>query len=314
MAMNTLYGKRVLLGVTGGIAAYKSAELVRRLRDQGAEVRVVMTMAAGEFITPLTMQALSGHPVNTELLDHDAESGMGHITLARWADVILVAPATANFIAKLAQGLADDLLTTLCLATGVSLLVAPAMNQQMWRNRATQTNRATIEERGIRVLGPATGDQACGETGPGRMIEPEQLIAALHRVFQTSRLAGTHVMVTAGPTREAIDPVRYISNRSSGRMGYAVARAALEAGARVTLVTGPAALAPPERASCIRVTNARQMRDAVFENIRDVDIFIGAGRSRIRKSRRKGIPWPCTWCAIRISWRKSPGCRMARLP
>ena len=276
MVMNTLSNKRVLLGVTGGIAAYKSAELVRRLREQGAEVRVVMTAAACEFITPLTMQALSGNPVNTELLDHRAESAMGHITLARWADVILIAPATANFIARLAQGMADDLLSTLALAADVPLLVAPAMNHQMWLNAATQANTTTITRRGMRILGPAEGDQACGETGPGRMLEPGDLITALQSEFHTSLLSGAQVMVTAGPTREAIDPVRFISNRSSGRMGYAVARAALEAGATVSLISGPVALEVPARVRCVRVITAQQMRDAVLADVHEVDIFIAA--------------------------------------
>ena len=274
--MNTLYNKRVLLGVTGGIAAYKSAELVRRLREQGADVWVVMTPAACEFITPLTMQALSGHPVSLKFLDHDAETAMGHIALARRADVILVAPATANFISRLANGMADDLLTTVCLAAAVPLLVAPAMNQQMWLNEATQANVVTLAGRGVKIIGPAVGEQACGETGPGRMIEPGDLITALQAVFRTGRLTGIHVMVTAGPTREAIDPVRFISNRSSGQMGFAIARAALEAGAVVTLVSGPVAIDPPERARCIRVTTAQQMRDAVLADVSGVDIFIGA--------------------------------------
>lgn len=272
--MSTLSNKRILLGITGGIAAYKSAELVRRLRERGAEVRVVMTSAACEFITPLTMQALSGNPVSTSLLDHNAEAAMGHIQLARWADVILVAPATANFIARLAQGMADDLLSTLCLAADVHLLVAPAMNHQMWNNKATQANAETIMNRGVWILGPATGDQACGETGPGRMLEPDDLVIAVASVFQASPLSGVKVMVSAGPTQEHIDPVRFISNRSSGRMGYAVARSAMEAGAEVTLVSGPVSLAPPERVQCIKVTTAEQMRDAVMSRAVDVNIFI----------------------------------------
>ncbi len=274
--MKTLQNKRILLGVTGGIAAYKSAELVRRLREQGAEVQVVMTRAACEFITPLTMQALSGRPVHTEFLDHDSEAGMGHIELARWSDVILIAPGSANFIAKLTYGMADDLLSTLCLAADVPLLVAPAMNQQMWRNRATQANIETILQREIRILGPAEGDQACGEVGPGRMLEAIQLLHAVEAVFQNSMLAGKHVLVTAGPTREAIDPVRYISNRSSGRMGYAMARAALEAGANVTLVTGPVSLQAPEQVNCVKVNTAKEMRDVVLSNVDDADIFIAA--------------------------------------
>ncbi len=274
--MKSLLNKRVLLGVTGGIAAYKSAELLRRLRDSGAEVQVVMTKSACEFITPLTMQALSGRPVHTELLDHDSEAGMGHIELARWSDVILIAPASANFIAKLAHGMADDLLSTLCLAADVPLLVAPAMNQQMWVNPATRTNIETISQREIAILGPAEGDQACGETGPGRMLEPLQLLTALEAIFQNSTLAGKHVIITAGPTREAIDPVRYISNRSSGKMGYAMATAALEAGANVTLVSGPVALQAPEQVNQINVNTAKEMREAVLGEVDSADIFIAA--------------------------------------
>ena len=274
--MKALFNKRILLGVSGGIAAYKSAELLRRLREHGAEVQVVMTEAACEFITPLTMQALSGRPVHTELLDHRSEAGMGHIELARWSDVILVAPATANFIARLAQGMADDLLSTLCLAADVPLLVAPAMNQQMWRNPATQNNIETILQRKIHVFGPAEGDQACGETGPGRMLEPMQLLHRLEAIFQNTRLVGKHIIVTAGPTQEAIDPVRYISNRSSGKMGYAIARAAQEAGAYVTLVSGPVTLPALERVDCVNVTTAREMRDAVLDHVDNADIFIAA--------------------------------------
>lgn len=283
--MNILSNKRILLGVTGGIAAYKSAELVRRLRELGAQVRVVMSAAACEFITPLTMQALSGNPVHTALLDHNSEAAMSHIELARWADLVLVAPATANFIARLAHGQADDLLSTLCLAADIPLLVAPAMNQQMWRNQATQANVGTITQRGIQLLGPATGDQACGETGPGRMLEPMELVNAASAAFCSGQLSGIHVLVSAGPTREPIDPVRFISNRSSGRMGYALARAALEAGAKVTLVTGPVALPVPERADCITVTTAEQMYTAVMSHIRDVHIFISAAAVADYRSR-----------------------------
>ncbi len=274
--MKTLVNKRILLGLSGGIAAYKSADLVRRLRERGADVRVVMTRGACEFITPLTMQAVSGKPVHLELLDHDSESGMGHIELARWSDVILIAPASANFIARLANGMADDLLTTVCLAADVPLLIAPAMNQQMWLNQATQANIAMLASRGIQILGPAEGDQACGDTGPGRMLEPLQLVEAVGSLFHGDILSGTHIMVTAGPTREAIDPVRYLSNRSSGRMGYALARAALEAGAEVTLVSGPVALQVPEQVRCISVTTAEQMRKVVMTDSDKMDIFIGA--------------------------------------
>lgn len=274
--MGILTNRRIVLGVTGGIAAYKSAELVRRLHDRGVTARVVMTRSAREFITPLTLQALSGQPVHTDLLDPGQEAAMGHIELARWSDAVLVAPASANFLARLAAGLADDLLATLCLAADVPLLVAPAMNQQMWRNAATEANVKILAGRGVRLLGPAEGDQACGEVGPGRMLEPAQLIDALEGVFRTDRLSGVNVLVTAGPTREAIDPVRYISNRSSGRMGYAIARAAQEAGAAVTLVSGPVALTPPERVRCIQVQTARQMHDAVLADAQTAQIFIAA--------------------------------------
>ena len=274
--MGVLANKRVLLGVTGSIAAYKAADLVRQLREQGATVRVVMTRSAQEFITPLTLEALSGHPVRRELLDSGEESAMGHIDLARWSDVVLVAPASANLLARLAHGLADDLLATLCLAADVPVLVAPAMNRQMWMNPATQANVQTLEQRGIRRLGPALGEQACGETGPGRMLEPRDLVQQLAAQFNGGQLSGLHVMVTAGPTQEPIDPVRYISNRSSGRMGYAVARAAAEAGAEVTLITGPVALPLPEQVRGVTVDTALQMRDAVITEIDGTDIFIAA--------------------------------------
>ncbi len=272
--MNNLTNKRILLGVTGGIAAYKSAELLRRLRDHGAEVRVVMTRGACEFITPLTMQALSGREVHTELLDQSAESGMGHIALARWCDVVLVAPASANFIARLAQGMADDLLSTLCLATTAPVVIAPAMNQQMWSNLATQANITILAQREINIVGPGEGSQACGEVGPGRMLEPDQLVSATGQIFSTGLLADLKIVVTAGPTREAIDPVRYITNHSSGRMGYAVARAAAEAGANVTLVSGPVTLEAPHQVRHISVESAEQMRDAVMSDISESDIFV----------------------------------------
>ena len=274
--MQTLTDKRILLGVTGGIAAYKSAELARRLREQGASVRVVMTPAATEFITPLTLQALSGNPVHTELLDYGAEAAMGHIELARWADLILIAPATANFIARLSNGLADDLLSTLCLASEAPLFLAPAMNRQMWQHPATQENIARLQSRGVTLLGPADGAQACGETGPGRLLEPEELARALAGAGRTHQLAGVNVLVSAGPTREFIDPVRYLSNRSSGRMGYAVARAAEAAGAAVTLVSGPVTLAPPPRVKLIDVTTAAQMRNEILDCAAASDIFIAA--------------------------------------
>jgi phosphopantothenoylcysteine decarboxylase/phosphopantothenate--cysteine ligase len=272
--MNELSEKHILLGVTGGIAAYKSAELVRQLRQQGAEVRVVMTAAAMEFVTPLTFQALSAHPVHTDLLDTGAEAAMGHIELARWADALLIAPATADFIARMVSGRADDLLTAVCLACDVAVAVAPAMNRAMWSNPATVDNVLTLNKRGVRILGPAEGSQACGESGPGRMQEPAELVAALAGLFNTGVLAGRRVLVTAGPTREAIDPVRYISNRSSGRMGYAVAAAAAEAGANVLLISGPVSLPTPARVRRIDVESAAGMHAAVMNDIAHMDIFI----------------------------------------
>jgi len=273
--MLELSNKRILLGVSGGIAAYKSAELVRRLREAGAEVRVVMTAGAMRFITPLTLQALSGQPVRTEVFDAVAEAAMGHIELARWADAILVAPASADFMARLAQGRGDDLLTTVCLASAAPLAVAPAMNQQMWRNPATQANVATLRQRGVQVFGPAEGSQACGDVGPGRMLEPTELAALTAGLFETGALDGLNILITAGPTWEALDPVRGLSNKSSGKMGYAVAEAAAEDGAQVTLISGPVALAPPERVTTLRVTSAQEMYDAVHERISSAAIFIG---------------------------------------
>jgi phosphopantothenoylcysteine decarboxylase/phosphopantothenate--cysteine ligase len=272
--MNYLTGKHILLGVTGGIAAYKSAELVRQLRQSGALVRVVMTAAATEFITPLTLQALSGNPVHTQLLDPAAEAAMGHIELARWADALLIAPATADFIARVAEGRANDLLAAVCLACDAPVAVAPAMNRAMWENPATGENLATLQAHSIRVLGPAEGLQACGETGPGRMLEPAELVEALSVVFQSGVLAGRQVLVTAGPTREAIDPVRYLSNHSSGRMGFAVAAAAAEAGANVTLISGPVSLDTPARVQRIDVESAADMYAAVMQAVTAMDIFI----------------------------------------
>lgn len=273
--MYRLANRRILLGVTGGIAAYKSAELVRLLKKAGADVRVVMTEGGQAFITPLTLQALSGNPVHTDLLDPAAEAAMGHIELARWADLVLIAPATADFLARLANGVADDLLTTLCLATSATIAVAPAMNQAMYRDAATQANLATLSARGVHRYGPADGDQACGDVGPGRMLEPADIAAAAAGLFQSRLLDGVRVLVTAGPTREAIDPVRYISNHSSGKMGFAVARACADAGAQVTLVCGPAHLPTPERVQRINVVSAQQMYDAVLAQIADCDLFIG---------------------------------------
>lgn len=274
--MKRLASKRILLGVTGGIAAYKAAELVRLLVTVGAEVRVVMTAAACEFITPMTMQALSGHRVYTDLLDCEAEAAMGHIELARWADVVLVAPASADFIARLQAGRADDLLAALCLATTVTLMLAPAMNQQMWSNAATIQNMAVLQSRGVQVIGPDSGELACGETGLGRMVSPEYLRQQLADVFDSGLLQGLKVLVTAGPTYEAIDPVRFIGNRSSGKMGYAVAQAAVEAGAVVTLVSGPVNLPTPDRVTRIDVESAREMYDAVMQNAADCDVYISS--------------------------------------
>ena len=271
-----LAGVRVLLGVSGGIAAYKAAELVRRLGDAGAEVRVVLTENAARFVTALTFQALSGNPVRTSLWDEGAEAAMGHIELARWADEILVAPASADLLARLAHGHADDLLTTLCLASEAPLAIAPAMNRQMWAHAATQANLALLRERGVRVFGPGAGDQACGETGPGRLLEPTEIVAALAAARGPRMLDGVTVLVSAGPTYEDIDPVRYVGNRSSGRMGFAVAAAARDAGARVTLVAGPVALETPPGVARIDVRSAADMRAAVFAAIPDTDIFVSA--------------------------------------
>jgi phosphopantothenoylcysteine decarboxylase/phosphopantothenate--cysteine ligase len=269
--------ERILLGVTGGIAAYKSAEIVRRLRERGAEVQVVMTGAARQFVTPLTFQALSGRPVRTDLWDDAAEAAMGHIELARWADRILIAPASADFLARLAHGLASDLLTTLCLATDVPIAVAPAMNRLMWANAATRANVALLAARGIEVIGPAEGDQACGETGLGRMVEPDVLAAAvIDRAARSGALAGRKVIVTAGPTRECIDPVRFITNRSSGKMGFAVAEAARDAGAEVILISGPVNVCTPPGVRRVDVETADQMLAAVNENLGGTDIFIAA--------------------------------------
>ncbi|MCH7509310.1 MAG: bifunctional phosphopantothenoylcysteine decarboxylase/phosphopantothenate--cysteine ligase CoaBC [Proteobacteria bacterium] len=265
--------RKILLGVSGGIAAYKSPDLVRRLRQRGAEVRVVMTEGAQRFITPLTLQAVSDWPVRTDLWDEHAESAMGHIELARWADLILIAPATANLIARLASGSADDLLGTLCLASQAPLFLAPAMNQQMWANSATQANCAQLRERGITLLGPDEGDQACGEVGSGRMLEPLDIAM---RLTGGRALAGRKIVVTAGPTREALDPVRYISNRSSGRMGFAMAQAAAEAGATVILISGPVYLTAAPGIDRVDVESAEQMHEAVSEALPGADVFIAA--------------------------------------
>ena len=272
--MAHLFNRNVLLGVSGGIAAYKSAELIRHLQERGASVRVIMTRGAQEFITPLTLQALSGNPVHTELLDERAELGMGHIELARWADLLLIAPATADLIARLSAGRADDLLSTVALATAAPLMLAPAMNQQMWKDPATEANINTLTQRGAQFVGPAEGQQACGDIGPGRMEEPSIIADAAASRFETGQLAGKRIVITAGPTREALDPVRYLSNNSSGKMGYALARAAVDAGGTTTLVSGPVNLTPPEHVRLLGVQSAEQMLEQCLELLPECDIFI----------------------------------------
>jgi phosphopantothenoylcysteine decarboxylase/phosphopantothenate--cysteine ligase len=268
---------RVLLGVTGGIAAYKSPDLVRRLIEKGAEVQVVMTEAAQRFVSPMTFQAVSGRPTRLGLWDEAAEAAMGHIELARWAQLVLVAPASADFVARLAGGRADDLLATLCLATEAPVVIAPAMNRVMWASKATQHNIGVLQSRGVRILGPAAGNQACGEIGVGRMWEPDVLASTLlEPPANAGLLAGTQVLITAGPTRERLDPVRYLTNRSSGKMGFAVAAAAREAGAHVTLITGPVQLPTPAGVTRINVESAREMYAAVHRHIAEADVFIAA--------------------------------------
>ena len=269
-----LAGKKILLGISGGIAAYKCAELTRRLMERGALVQVVMTNAAKEFITPLTMQAVSGRPVSDSLLDPAAEASMGHIELAKWADLVLLAPATADLIARMSAGMGNDLLTTLVLATDAPVAVSPAMNQQMYSHSATQENITTLKRRGCEIWGPAAGEQACGDVGMGRMLEPMQLVHCCEDFFQPKPLTGRSVLISAGPTREAIDPVRYISNHSSGKMGYALAEAAAKQGATVTLISGPVSLATPNQVNRIDVDSAQQMFDAVTANAAQHDIFI----------------------------------------
>ncbi len=272
--MAHLFNRNVLLGVSGGIAAYKAAELVRQLQEHGANVRVVMTQGAQEFITPLTLQALSGNPVHTQLLDTEAEMGMGHIELARWADLLVIAPATADLLARLAAGRADDLLTTVTLATAAQKLIAPAMNQQMWRDQATVENVSILESRGFTMAGPAQGEQACGDVGPGRMEQPDAIADRACTLFDSRELEGVRVVITAGPTREALDPVRYISNHSSGKMGFALAQAAVDAGAQTTLVCGPVNLTTPQYVARHNVQSARQMLDQCTELLPQCDIFI----------------------------------------
>ena len=274
--MGHLSQRHILLAISGGIAAYKGAELVRLLKKQGATVKVILSRGATEFITPLTMQALSGEPTHTELLDESAEAGMGHIELARWADLMIIAPATADVIARLAQGRADDLLTTVALATPAPVAVAPAMNQQMWANPATQDNIGHLSARGIQIIGPDAGEQACGDVGPGRLLEPDGIVAALDARFERRLLDGKRIVITAGPTREAIDPVRYLSNHSSGKMGYALASACAAAGADVALISGPVDLQAPERVTLHAVTSAEEMCAAALSLADDADCFIGA--------------------------------------
>jgi phosphopantothenoylcysteine decarboxylase/phosphopantothenate--cysteine ligase len=272
--------KNVLLGISGGIAAYKTPDLVRKFIAQGANVRVVMTDSAKEFVSPLALQAVSGNKVSNSLLDEDAEAAMGHIELARWADILVVAPATANIMAKLTHGLADDLLTTLALATVAPIVIVPAMNQQMWAAHATTENLQKLQSRGVMQIGPASGEQACGDIGYGRMVEPEEIVSFIANYFaqqanpEPALFAGIKIMITAGPTREALDPVRYISNHSSGKMGYAIAQAARAMGAEVTLVSGPVSISPPANVTLIDVTSAQEMHDAVMHDIQQQDIFI----------------------------------------
>ena len=274
--MSSLSQKRIILGITGGIAAYKSAEIARRLQDHGAEVRVIMTDSAQEFIRPLTLQALTGKPVHTDLLDPKAEAAMGHIELARWADAILVAPATANFMAAISQGTAHDLLTTVCLASSGKIIVAPAMNQAMWSQPASQQNIESLKRRGITILEPDNGVQACGDIGPGRLQQPDIIVDHMASIFDSGILSGKKVVITAGPTREAIDPVRYISNHSSGKMGYALASAMTDAGASVTLISGPVSLQCPDRCELISVVSADDMLAAASLAVKKADIFISS--------------------------------------
>ncbi len=273
--MSCFSGKHIVIGISGGIAAYKAPDLVRRLIERGAQVRVVMTQGAQAFITPMTLQAVSGHPVSTDLLDPSAESSMGHIELAKWADAILIAPCTADVIAKLAAGMADNLLTTLCLATEAPVCIAPAMNQQMYKAAATQENLKRLKQRGLQIYGPGSGEQACGDVGPGRMLEPMQLVDSLSMLLQPALLEGVKICITAGPTREPLDPVRYLSNHSSGKMGFALAEAAAQMGAAVALISGPVSLPTPAGVERVDVTTAAQMHQAALKHASDSDIFIG---------------------------------------
>lgn len=292
--------KKILLGITGGIAAYKTPDLVRKLTALGAQVRCVMSASAAEFVSPLALQAVSGHPVGDDLLDRNAEAAMGHIELAKWADKVLIAPTTANFMAKLAHGLADDLLSTLCLATSAPIYIAPAMNQQMWHAKATQANLGVLQQRGVTILGPAPGEQACGDVGLGRMLEPVDIANMLAQSSMEPLLANRHIVITAGPTREEIDPVRFISNHSSGKMGYALASAAVALGAKVTLVSGPVNLPCPAGVDLVNVVSAEQMHSAVMKAVGatqsdtasnnmqpNCDIFIGCAAVADYKPQQK---------------------------
>ena len=276
MNMSEIQGRRVLLGVTGSIAAYKSPDIVRRLKEQGAEVRVVLTASAEKLVSPTVFQAVSGEPVRGDIWDEKAEAAMGHIELAKWADIILIAPATANVIAQLAAGSAENLLTTICLASEAPVHIAPSMNQAMWNDPATQANCDLLRKRNVRFIGPDEGSQACGDVGPGRMSEPVDIVNKLSRGGVSGPFEGLNVLISAGPTREAIDPVRFVSNRSSGKMGFAVARAAADAGANVTLIAGPVNLPTPPRVQRIDTESTQQMFDAAMANVAGVDIYIGA--------------------------------------
>ncbi|MGA8096549.1 MAG: bifunctional phosphopantothenoylcysteine decarboxylase/phosphopantothenate--cysteine ligase CoaBC [Steroidobacteraceae bacterium] len=303
-----MQGKRILLGVTGGIAVYKAADLVRRLLERGAEAQVVMTPAAREFVGPITFQALSGRPVRTDLWDAAAEAAMGHIELARWAELVLVAPASADFLARLAGGHANDLLATLCLATQAPIAVAPAMNRIMWANAATAANVATLRQRGVQVLGPAAGDQACGEIGEGRMLEPIEIADRIDMLLPRSGpLQGRRVLITAGPTRERIDPVRFISNRSSGKMGFAVAQAAREAGAEVILVAGPVSVPTPSGVRRVDVENAEGMLAAVLREVAAADIFIStAAVADYRPANPQGQKIKKTASTLELNMERTP--------
>ncbi len=306
--------RNIILGVTGGIAAYKAPALVRRLRECGASVQVVMSDSARQFVTETALQAVSGLPVRSSLWDREAEAAMGHIELARWAELVLIAPATAEFMARIAAGAAPDLLTTLCLATKAPIVIAPAMNHVMWANPAVQENREVLEGRGIRLLGPEDGDQACGESGVGRMMEPNDIVSALQPIAPVSiaatvesQLQGKTVMVTAGPTREAIDPVRYITNRSSGKMGFCLARAARDAGAKVILISGPVDLHEPHGVECVQVETAEQMFAATHEHIQGVDIFVAAAAvSDYRPEKQQQNKIKKTKASMQIDLVKSP--------